>query len=223
MGEARNPRYGSTALGRNRRVRDAMRRAAPVLVVILAACAGSPDRVSHGQAPEAKAAPTVSATPANVAPPISERPANIRSTGDPRIDCFRAAYAATDVDAAVAQCARDRMAIEWMEGRSDADANGVRRRIWPELVQASVRARFGVFLQCYEAGLARDARLRGTITIMFVIDEAGHVAKSEAAEATVSDPSVVACVVQEARNLRFPKPDGEVARILYPIIFEPGE
>jgi beta-lactamase regulating signal transducer with metallopeptidase domain len=96
-------------------------------------------------------------------------------------------------------------------------------RIPPETIQTAVRARFGVLLNCYEAGLAANPKLAGTVTVKFVFGEDGVTREASDDHSTLPDPRVVACVVDELRKVKYPsatKPTG-VVTVVYPILFTP--
>ncbi len=90
----------------------------------------------------------------------------------------------------------------------------------PEVIQRIVRQNFGRFKLCYEHGLKNDPKLSGKIAIKFVIDATGAVSKAERdASTTMSDASVVACVVAGFSNLSFPQPQGGTVTVVYPLVF----
>lgn len=107
-------------------------------------------------------------------------------------------------------------------------------------IQIVVRASFGKLRSCYEAGLKRDPNLQGRVVVRFVIGRDGKVAAAGAATSepipsdAVSTPSssalplmpdkdVVACVVRGFEMLTFPKPEGGIITVVYPINFSPSE
>jgi hypothetical protein len=96
-------------------------------------------------------------------------------------------------------------------------------RLPPEVIQRVVRARFAQYRDCYDAGLARNASLQGRVSVSFVIDRQGHVADARDAGSTLQDPDVIACIVKGFADLSFPKPDGGVVTVVYPISFAPGD
>ncbi|AKV02002.1 hypothetical protein AKJ09_08665 [Labilithrix luteola] len=106
-------------------------------------------------------------------------------------------------------------------------------RLEPALIQKIVRANFDGMRKCYEAGLARNARLEGRVATRFVIEQDGTVSDA----VPVSDPAVgstgpgdvplpdaevTACVAARLKMLRFPEPNGGIVRVVYPIVFHPG-
>lgn len=111
---------------------------------------------------------------------------------------------------------------------------GVNGRLPPEDIQKVVRANFGRMRSCYEAGLGRNPKLAGTVSTKFVIDTEGRVSSAQAAPNTkfganepdsppFPDADVTKCVVDVFATLRFPKPDGGIVTVVYPIIFNPGD
>lgn len=97
-------------------------------------------------------------------------------------------------------------------------ANG---RLPPERIQSVVRASFPTFKRCYEAGLARDPKLAGTVSVRFTIDTSGLVEGAANDGSSLPDQAVVACIVGAFGKLVFEKPNGGVVTVVYPIVFEP--
>jgi hypothetical protein len=96
-------------------------------------------------------------------------------------------------------------------------------RLRPELIQRTVRANFGKFRLCYEAGLARDPKLTGKVGVRFVIGRDGHVSDSSSDPSTdLPDGAVVDCVLQAFHELVFPEPEGGIVTVVYPIMFSPS-
>ena len=100
------------------------------------------------------------------------------------------------------------------------DSNG---RLPAEVIQRIVRQNFGRFRLCYEAGLRGNPGLSGRVATKFVIGRDGAVMQSSDAGSDLPDQQVVACVVRSFNSLSFPKPDGGIATVTYPIILTPGE
>ncbi|AKT41574.1 uncharacterized protein CMC5_057810 [Chondromyces crocatus] len=107
------------------------------------------------------------------------------------------------------------------------------RRLRPEVIQGVVRGHFERFRACYEAGLLRDATLTGRVTVLFRIDEGGHVVEAsdepvpaipgQAAAPAMKDKDqeVVSCVLAEFEKLSFPEQDFGLVTVVYPIVFSP--
>lgn len=59
----------------------------------------------------------------------------------------------------------------------------------PTVIQKRVREHYEEFRHCYEAGLARNPKLEGKVTVRFVIDRTGHMAEIRAVHDTSSPES----------------------------------
>lgn len=112
-------------------------------------------------------------------------------------------------------------------------------RIEPAKIQTTVRDHFGDLRKCYEAGLKRDPKLTGLVSIRFVIGRDGKVASAENGAASpvpldaiappsnttaapMSDRKVIDCVLASFRTLQFPRPEGGIVTVVYPIVFAPS-
>ncbi len=67
-------------------------------------------------------------------------------------------------------------------------------RLYPEAISGIVRIHFGALLACYYAGLKKDPKLAGTVTVQYLFGEDG-----------------------------VPKEVADDVRILYPLQFAPGD
>ena len=101
-------------------------------------------------------------------------------------------------------------------------ATSVSGRLPPEVIQRIVRQNFGRFRLCYENGLRTSPNLQGQVTVSFVIGTEGNVS-SVSAKTDMSDAAVSSCVSKAFNGLTFPKPEGGVVKVTYPINFSPGE
>jgi beta-lactamase regulating signal transducer with metallopeptidase domain len=100
-------------------------------------------------------------------------------------------------------------------------------RIPPENIQAIVRGHFGAFHTCYEAGLARDPKLTGTVDVVSVFGKDGitRVAEPVPASApddrsTLPDEGVIDCIAREFARITYPPGPG-VVTVVYPIQLTP--
>jgi outer membrane biosynthesis protein TonB len=83
-----------------------------------------------------------------------------------------------------------------------------------------VRQSFGRLRACYEAGLLRDPGLEGRVSVKFVIDREGAVTMAMPwADTTLPDQSVARCVSKAYESMSFPKPEGGIVTVVYPVIF----
>lgn len=90
------------------------------------------------------------------------------------------------------------------------------------MIQRIVRENFGRFRTCYEDGLRRNRDLQGKVTVKFMIDTTGKVAMTADGGSDLPDPNVVQCIVRRFGELSFPKPEGGMVTVVYPIKFNPG-
>ena len=107
--------------------------------------------------------------------------------------------------------ARLRFAIPQVEGK-----------VVPEVIARITRLGSAPLVKCYEAALKRDPKLTGRVVIAFTISRSGSLSNVTDTEASVPDKTLVACAVQLFRSLSFPGHEGGVAKVRYPITFEPG-
>ena len=92
-------------------------------------------------------------------------------------------------------------------------------RLPPEAIQRVVRQSFGRLRACYERGLQRSPDLEGRIAVKFVIDREGTVTMASTAESSLGDPSVETCVARAYESMSFPKPEGGIVTVVYPVVF----
>ena len=109
------------------------------------------------------------------------------------------------------------------ESREPPPATAVKGRLPPPLIQIVVRARFGEFRRCYEAGLGRSPKLGGRVMARFVIDRDGSVSNVADGGSDMPDAEVTSCVLKAFYGLRFPRPDGGIVTVVYPIMLSPGQ
>jgi len=96
-------------------------------------------------------------------------------------------------------------------------------RLPSEVIQRIVRQNFGRFRLCYENGLRNNPSLQGRVSVRFVIDRDGRVSNASNGDSDLPNASVVECVVRAYYDLSFPKPDGGIVSVVYPIVFSAGE
>lgn len=95
-------------------------------------------------------------------------------------------------------------------------------RLPAETIRKIVRASFGKYRKCYEAGLGKDPTLEGKVIVRFVIDRQGKVsAVGIAPESTMPDDTVSTCIAEAYKTLEFPQPEGGIVTVTYPIMFSP--
>jgi hypothetical protein len=104
-----------------------------------------------------------------------------------------------------------------MSGGAGTQVNG---RLPPESIQRVVRQSFGRLRACYAAGLERNPGLEGRATVKFVIDREGQVAlAAPSSDSTIGDASVLRCVTRAYESMVFPKPEGGIVTVVYPVVF----
>jgi Ca-activated chloride channel family protein len=96
-------------------------------------------------------------------------------------------------------------------------------RLPPEVIQRIVRQNFGRFRLCYENGLRNNPNLSGRVAVRFSIDRSGGVSTLGNGGSDLPDSSVVSCVVRSFAGLAFPAPEGGIATVVYPVLFNPGD
>jgi hypothetical protein len=112
------------------------------------------------------------------------------------------------------------------DGGGRAPAGGkehVNGRLDPVIIQKVVRAHFDAFRKCYEEGLGRNPNLSGRVAVKFVIDRSGAVSSAEDSRSDIPDRVVVDCILSRYRELVFPKPDGGILTVVYPIVFNASD
>ncbi len=102
-------------------------------------------------------------------------------------------------------------------------ATSVNGRLPAEAIQRIVRQNFGRFRYCYEKGLRTDPGLRGRVSVKFALDRTGSVLLASDGGSDLPDRGVIQCVVTGFGDLSFPKPEGGVVTVVYPILFSPGD
>ncbi len=101
-------------------------------------------------------------------------------------------------------------------------ATTVSGRLPKEVIQRIVRQNYGRFRLCYEKGLATNPNLEGRVSVRFVINRDGSVSNVGNGGSSLPDSGVVNCVVRAYYGLSFPKPEGGIVTVVYPIMFSPG-
>jgi len=99
-------------------------------------------------------------------------------------------------------------------GPDDAfSASGLDR----DQIIAVINRHRGEITYCYEQALKKDSGLRGKVSIQFVINPGGRVAKANIAESNANSAPLESCMVARLRSWQFPKPVGAVnVDVLYP-------
>jgi hypothetical protein len=100
-----------------------------------------------------------------------------------------------------------------------AGASTVSGRLARNKIRDVVRANFEVFKKCYEAGLKKNPDLKGGVKVRFVVGRDGRVLSAAVQEQTLPDEVTVQCIVEAYKTLVFPRPEGGIVTVVYPIVF----
>lgn len=84
----------------------------------------------------------------------------------------------------------------------------------------TVQAQTEVLRGCYAATLARDASIRGRMTVKFIVNQDGWVQTAASDTAHFDDPRLEVCITHELRTWTFPKPSSRIAVVLQAFDFE---
>ncbi|MBI5534572.1 MAG: AgmX/PglI C-terminal domain-containing protein [Deltaproteobacteria bacterium] len=104
-----------------------------------------------------------------------------------------------------------------------SDGGAVIGRLPPEVIQQVVRNEYTRLRACYEDGLRREPTLTGRVATRFVIGLDGTVSQVTSGGSDLPDRVVQECIFDVFRTLKFPRPNGGIITVVYPIRFSPGE
>jgi hypothetical protein len=93
-------------------------------------------------------------------------------------------------------------------------------RLPAEVVRRIVRRNHPRFRHCYEKGLLTNPSLEGRVSVRFVIGRDGAVTHVADAGSDLPDPGVVRCVSNAFYDIGFPKPEGGIVSVVYPIALQ---
>jgi len=94
-------------------------------------------------------------------------------------------------------------------------------RLPPELIRRVVRQNHPRFRSCYEAALMTNPNLTGRVGVRFVIGRDGSVMNVADGGSDIPDPKLINCVQRAFYEIGFPRPEGGVVTVKYPISFSP--
>ncbi len=115
----------------------------------------------------------------------------------------------------------DSPAIAAVTPAKPSPPDGPGGKVPPEAIQAAVRAHYGAFEACYKDGLAKDAKLTGTVVVRFTAGEDGITKDAVDEGSTLPDKAVVACVIAEFKRATYPKAQAGLLTVVYAIAFAP--
>src|SRR5689334_23550470 len=93
-------------------------------------------------------------------------------------------------------------------------ATGTAGKLNPAVIQEHLRARFSKLKHCYEQGVRKNPGLGGKVTVRFVIEKDGRVGHAAPVCTSMPDPAVVACIVGEYGQIRFPRPEAGIVTVV---------
>jgi len=96
-------------------------------------------------------------------------------------------------------------------------------RLYPEAISGMVRIHFGAMLTCYQAGLNKDSKLAGTVTVNCVFGEDGVPKQVTDGGSTLPDKDVIDCMLDKFRKLRFSASKSGDVSVVYPMRFAPSD
>lgn len=97
----------------------------------------------------------------------------------------------------------------------------VQGQIDRDAVAAVINEHVGEMRGCYERALLRDPNVGGgKVSLEWTIAADGSVAEVRTKSSTLRNAAVVSCLLDLVRGLRFPKPQGGVVIVGYPILFD---
>jgi outer membrane biosynthesis protein TonB len=82
-------------------------------------------------------------------------------------------------------------------------------------VDEIVQAAYPLFARCYRDAIARNAGLSGWVGLRFVVNRSGRVVRVLDGGSDLDDPMALDCIAESIYALRFPKPRGGNAHVLY--------
>jgi hypothetical protein len=141
--------------------------------------------------------------------------------GTPGVDSAARGLAGPLVAALLAAaCARGAPAATNPDPPRTPEAGG---RLAPEAILRILRAERGRFRLCFERSLRTSPNLQERVEVRFVIDVNGGVESAAGTGSGGVQEEVAACVAEAFRALKFPPPEGGKVRVVYPILFSPGD
>lgn len=119
------------------------------------------------------------------------------------------------------QAARPSLGHRTRTPRLRPSTTRVSGRLPAEVVRRIVRQNHPRFRHCYEQGLLRNPSLEGRVSVCFVIGRNGAVTHVADGGSDLPDPAVIRCVSSAFYDLGFPKPEGGIVTVVYPISLAP--
>jgi hypothetical protein len=90
-----------------------------------------------------------------------------------------------------------------------------------DVIESIIRKRQDRIRLCYERQLNFFPKLKGKISVHFVIGKTGSVISSGISEDTLKNENVSKCITNEVKDWSFPVPEGgTIVNVDYPFVFE---
>jgi hypothetical protein len=92
-----------------------------------------------------------------------------------------------------------------------------------DAIRAVVRQHLAEMKDCYEAYLQRKGGRPEPMRVLvkMTVQKGGGVSEAQFSEPAKLETRFKACVLDEARKMKFPEPDGGQTEISYPFMFQP--
>jgi TonB family protein len=105
-------------------------------------------------------------------------------------------------------------------GKLESGGDQVEGGLSADKINAVIKEAKHQVRNCYSRALKSNPGLTGKVIIRFEIAKNGNVTAAESARgSTLTDAKVVACVTSVIKTLKFPPPEGGIARVTYPFLF----
>jgi hypothetical protein len=86
-------------------------------------------------------------------------------------------------------------------------------------VEAALERHLAQFQRCYVNALDRNADARGVVRLEWTIARSGGVSDVVVLRSDIADDTMLRCIDEEVRRVRFPQPVNGAVRVQYPFVF----
>lgn len=100
---------------------------------------------------------------------------------------------------------RDERAGSTRDDETDADAD-LGNHSEPETVEGVIEQHQHEIVGCYRERLSAKPRLKGSLTVKFIVEKDGSVAAPVIENSSLNDENVESCITNTVRRLEFPEP-----------------
>jgi hypothetical protein len=204
--------------------------AVALLIGVIWAGVGDPDKPSENAATRASSQPagastavrpasTGSAPVAPAAPAMPTAAATPVATARPATPSATSTLAAAVAPAAAPARAPARRAPE-LEVKAIAAQVKVRGPLSSKAVTSALDDSLPKIERCYADAVERTPRLEGKVTFGFSIDKAGRAGKVRKVNSTIKDAELQRCSSEAIAKTKFPKPKKRAAQVTLPLSYE---